>query len=156
LFARRRPMGRGRSHIAPFPAGPQPVGPTVIGHLAPVKTMGSHREWIQAPVLASWAAEAAVTSCTPAMGRCFALNRLVDRFGLPQWLAVLADTLSEADFRSPSYWKFARKLGDQRPGITVSQHRRHRLLWISIAQCYRTPPNRSGHTTLLCPGFPSM
>lgn len=58
LFARRRPMGRGRSHIAPFPAEPQPAGPTVIGHLAPVKNMDSHREWIQAPVLASLAAVA--------------------------------------------------------------------------------------------------
>lgn len=25
LFARRRPMGRGRNHIAPFPTGPQPA-----------------------------------------------------------------------------------------------------------------------------------
>jgi hypothetical protein len=37
-----------------------PLGPTVIGHLAPVKNMDSHREWIQAPVLAS---QAAVADC---------------------------------------------------------------------------------------------
>lgn len=81
-----------------------PLGPVVIGHLAPVKNMDSHRELIQAPVLASQAVEApTATSCTPEVGKCFALNRLVDRFGSPKRLAVLADTLFEADFRSPRY-----------------------------------------------------
>jgi hypothetical protein len=37
-----------------------PLSPAVIGHLAPVKNMDAHREWIQAPVLAS---QTAVAGC---------------------------------------------------------------------------------------------